>query len=410
MRVVFLGHACHLVEVDGVRVLTDPWLVDPIFEGLVEHDVALGFGPADLPRIDAIALTHAHLDHLNAPTLAMLPDKSIPVVHPPVVFTELAATLRALGYENLHERGDWEPFELGTARIVPTPSSGVLDECAYAIEGRSGRFFDGADAPQPPELVETIAKRLGPFDVAAVSHNSFDMPALLGLPSHKAADHGPEGGVRTARLLGVSAAIAAASNMRWCGPDGDAVTRRVIRRTRRDFLARLEREAPGIEPLDLLPGDAWSRDGGVERGVLAGKPAPRTAHDYVHAFLATGERHCPAGRPSVEDTFRRDLPALLACMPAAARYVEQPVCFEIEGEDGGAWSVDFSRPGAAAVRGDAGSPYALRLPADDWKDLFERRLSWQVLLSSDRVRVLRAAPGAPPAGLHFVYALQALFP
>ena len=47
MRVVFLGHACHLVEVDAVRLLTDPWLVDPIFEGPVEHDVPLGFAPAD---------------------------------------------------------------------------------------------------------------------------------------------------------------------------------------------------------------------------------------------------------------------------------------------------------------------------------------------------------------------------
>jgi hypothetical protein len=33
-----------------------------------------------------------------------------------------------------------------------------------------------------------------------------------------------------------------------------------------------------------------------------------------------------------------------------------------------------------------------------------------VLLSSDRVRVVRFAPGAPPSGLHFVYALQAIFP
>lgn len=410
MRVIFLGHACHLVEVDGLRVLTDPWLVDPIFEGLVEHDVPLGFGPADLPPIDAIALTHGHLDHLNAPTLAALPDKSLPVVHPPAGFTELADTLRRLGYRNLHERGEFEPFELGTARIVPTPSIGVMDECAYVVDGRSGRFFDGGDAPQPPHLIEEIAKRFGPFDCGALSHNSFDMPALLGLPSHKPADHGPEGGVRTARILGVAAAVAAASNMRWCGPDGDAITKRVIRRSRASFVERLRRDAPGVEPLELRPGDAWSREGGVERGVLRGTPAPRTAHDYVHPFLATGERHCPPGRPSLEETFRRDLPARLAAASAAALEVARPVCFEIRGEECATWTVDFSRPDAPPVPGDAGAPFAVRVPCDDWKDLFERRLSWQVLLSSDRLRVLRFAPGAPPDGLHFAYALQAVFP
>lgn len=410
MRVIFLGHACHLVEVDGVRVLTDPWLVDPIFEGLVEHDVPLGFGPADLPPLDAIAITHAHLDHLNAPTLAALPDKSVPVVHPPSGFTELAATLRRLGYHDLHERSDWEPFELGTARIVPTPSIGVLDECAYVVEGRSGRFFDGGDAPQPPHLIEEIAKRFGPFDCGALSHNSFDMPALLGLPSHKPADHGPEGAARTARILGVAATIAAASNMRWCGPEGDAITARVIRRSRASLAAFLEREAPGVAALDLLPGDAWSREGGVERGALRGTPAPRAAHDYVHPFLDTGERYCPSGRPSLEDIFRRDLPTRLAAAGAAAREVGRPVCFEIRGEESATWTVDFSRAGAPAVPSDVGAPFAVRVDCDDWKDLFERRVPWQVLLSSDRLRVLRFAPGAPPDGLHFAYALQAVFP
>jgi len=410
VRVIFLGHACHLVEVDGVRILTDPWLVDPIFEGLVEHDVPLGFGPADLPPIDAIALTHAHLDHLNAPTLAALPDKSVPVVHPPAALTELPDTLRRLGYTELHERAPWQPFEIGGARIVPTPSLGVLDECAYVIEGRSGRFFDGGDAPQPPHLMEEIAKRFGAFDCGALSHNAFDMPALLGLPSHKPPDHGLEAALGSARRLGLVAAIAAASNMRWCGPDGPGITARVIRRSRADFVERVRRDAPDIEALHLAPGDAWSREGGVERGVLRGTPAARAPHDYVHPFLGTGERHCPPGRPSLEELFRRDLPARLAKAPEVAREVGQPVCFEVVGEETGTWTVDFTRPGAAPERGDTGAPYAVRVDCEQWKDLFERKISWQVVLSSDRLRVTRFAPGAPPAGLHFVYGLQAVFP
>ena len=178
---IHVGHACHLVELDGLRILTDPWLVDPIFAGCCEHAGPLPFGVGDLGRIDAIALSHGHLDHLNAPTLAALPDKSIPVVHPTVRFTEVDATLRLLGFHNLHPREDWKPFEIGTVRVVPTPSQGVLDECAFFVSGRGGRFFDGADAPQPPALMAEIRARLGAPDLAALSHNSFDQPALLGL-------------------------------------------------------------------------------------------------------------------------------------------------------------------------------------------------------------------------------------
>lgn len=405
----FLGHACHLVEVDGLRILTDPWLVDPIFAGHVERDPPLAFGPADLPPLDAIALTHGHLDHFNAPTLAALPDRSIPVVHPPIRFSELDANLRRLGFENLHARADFEPFELGSVRIVPTPSLGVLDECAYAIEGRSGRFWNGADAPQPPELVEALAKRLGPVDLAAVSHNSFDQPALLALDSFKEPDHGPEGGARAVRVLGAPHAFAAASNLRWRGPQGAAITRKVIRRGAADWRACMARLAPGHVALDLEPGDAWSREGGIERGAQRGTPAPRVANDYLHAFIDTGIRWC-ATRPSTAGSFRRDLPARLAAAPDAAAYVGQAVTFEITGEDPGTFTVDFRRPGVPVEAGDAGAPFALRIPDRDWKDLFERRLSWQVLLVSDRLAVTRVRRGAPPDGLHFAYALQAVFP
>jgi hypothetical protein len=409
VRVVYLGHACHLVEADGVRLLIDPWLTDPIFEGLIERDPPLAFSVADLPAIDAVAISHAHLDHMNAPTLAALPERGIPIVHPHDRFVELGAALRALGFEDLHPLRDWESFELGGLRITATPSLGVLDECAYMVESRRARFFDGADAPQPPELIAQIAARFGPVELGAFSHNAFDMPALLGLPSHKPADHGIEGGVRAARGLGARAAVAAASNMRWCGDGGERITSRVIRRSREDFLARLARDAPEVEPLPLAPGDAWSREGGVERGALRGKPGLRTDHDYVHAFLGTGARWCPPGRPSTEDTLRRDLPARTATDPDASRYVAQPVAFEITGDDPARFCVDFRTPGAPPERGD-GAPFVVRIDADDWKDLFERRVPWQVLLSSDRLRVLRFRPGPPPDGLHFVYALQAIFP
>lgn len=405
----FLGHACHLVEVGGVRILTDPWLVDPAFEGHVEHDPPRAFGVDDLPPVDALALTHGHLDHFSAPTLAALPDKSIPVVHPPVRFTELDANLRRLGFHNLEPRADFEVFEIGRARVVPTPSLGVLDECAYLVEGPEGRFWNGADAPQPAPVLREIAAKFAPVDLCALSHNSFDQPALLGLDSVKPADHGPAGAAASAARLEARHAFGAASNLRWCGEAGAAVTAKVIRRCPRHLAGALAREAPGTDFLDLRPGDAWSRDG-VERGALRGRAPARVAHDYLHAWLDTGERWCGAQRPATEEIFRTHLPRHTARLAEASRYVGQPVCIEVVGDDPGCSTVDFARPGAAPEPGDAGAPYGLRVRDRDWKDLFERRIPWQVLLVSDRLAVTRYTPGPPPEGLHFCFALQALFP
>ncbi|NNL65242.1 MAG: hypothetical protein HKP30_03265 [Myxococcales bacterium] len=410
MRVTFVGHACHLVETDDVRVLTDPWLCDTIFGGHVEHDPPLGFGIADLPEIHVLAITHGHLDHFNAPTLARWPDKSVPVVIPTVRFSELEANLRRLGFPNVHPLDDWKAFELRGARVVATPSLGVLDECAWVVVGRDGAFFDGADAPQPPELMQEIAKRLGPVVAGAFSHNSFDQPSLLGLPSHKPADHAPRAAAAAAASLGVAFGYAGASNLRWTGPRGAEITRKVIRAGPEDFRRELAATAPEVAYLDLRPGDAWSLEGGIERDALGGTPEATVPNDYLHAFLDSGERFCPAGRPSVADTFARDLPARLARAPEASRYLGQPVSFEITGEGGGTWSVDFSRVDAAPVAGDDGAPFAVRIEARDWLDLFERRISWQVLLVSDRLAITRFRPGPPPDGLHFAYALQAVFP
>jgi len=148
----------------------------------------------------------------------------------------------------------------------------------------------------------------------------------------------------------------------------------------------------------------------VERAVVRGTPPSRVAHDYIHAFLGTGARWCPAGRPSTEDTFRRDLPARLAEVAAAARLVNQRVVIEVTGDDPGTYTVDFREPGSIPLKGDDGAAYGLRVPEQDWKDLFERRVSWQVVAMSDRARVTRFRAGAPPEGLNFAYALQAVFP
>jgi L-ascorbate metabolism protein UlaG (beta-lactamase superfamily) len=410
MRLLFLGHACYLIEVDGVRILTDPWLTDPIFEGHVERNPPLDFSIGDLPGIDVIAITHAHLDHFNAPTLAALADKSIPVVHPPIRFTELDRNLSLLGYSRLIERAPFEAFEIGGVRIVPTPSVGVLDECAYIVAGRGGTFWNGADAPQVAEVTAEIAARFGPIDVGAFSHNSFDQPALLGLHSFKPGDHGPRSAAETARLLGVRAAIAGASNLRWRGASAESTTRKVIRRGANEFRTELAARCSTVEFLDLRPGDAWSPADGIERSAVRGAAAVPVAHDYAHAFLRTGARWCSAGRPETEATFQRDLPARTAAAPEASRYVAQTVEFEVEGSDPGAFTVDFTKPGSRPAPGAEAAPFALRVTDSDWKDLFERRINWQVLMMSDRLRVTRFRPGPPPDGLHFVYALQAVFP
>jgi L-ascorbate metabolism protein UlaG (beta-lactamase superfamily) len=68
-RLTWLGHASVLVAIDGVHVL-----IDPVFgwAGPVRRHVGAPLSPDALPRIDVVAVTHGHYDHLDRPSLRAL--------------------------------------------------------------------------------------------------------------------------------------------------------------------------------------------------------------------------------------------------------------------------------------------------------------------------------------------------
>ncbi len=67
-RVQWLGHASVLVEIDGVVLLVDP-LFGRAGPG-VGRFVPAPRLPDDLPRVDAVLLSHGHYDHLDRQSLA----------------------------------------------------------------------------------------------------------------------------------------------------------------------------------------------------------------------------------------------------------------------------------------------------------------------------------------------------
>src|SRR3954454_15961237 len=73
LGITWLGHASVLLELDGVRLLTDPVLRDRVGP-LVR--VGAASAAAETERIDAILLSHLHADHADAPSLRRLPRAS----------------------------------------------------------------------------------------------------------------------------------------------------------------------------------------------------------------------------------------------------------------------------------------------------------------------------------------------
>ncbi len=67
--IVWFGHACYLMQLNGLRFLTDPQLGDM---PLVPRRVHPPFGYADLRGIDYLLLSHDHRDHVDEDCIRMI--------------------------------------------------------------------------------------------------------------------------------------------------------------------------------------------------------------------------------------------------------------------------------------------------------------------------------------------------
>src|SRR3954466_6610586 len=110
----WVGHATALLEIDGMRVLTDPVLRSWV--GPLERTAAAP-SPGDCDEIDAVLLSHLHADHTDIPSLRRI-GRSPPVVAP----SGAGAWLSRRGLAEVHELAPGETHRLGALKVTATPA------------------------------------------------------------------------------------------------------------------------------------------------------------------------------------------------------------------------------------------------------------------------------------------------
>jgi L-ascorbate metabolism protein UlaG (beta-lactamase superfamily) len=131
LGITFIGHSSFFIQIGGRRVL-----IDPVF---AERLIALrrlrrpGVKIKDLPAIDMVLLSHAHMDHLNRPSLRRI------VAHNNKVSGRAPIAVVPWGVEDLVS-------DLGFARVVAlewwqTKSIGGLELTMTPCKHWGARFF-----------------------------------------------------------------------------------------------------------------------------------------------------------------------------------------------------------------------------------------------------------------------------
>lgn len=182
----WLGHATVLIQFYGITVLTDPVLFPRIGArtsfGTVGPKRLVGpaLRPSQLPEVDLVVLSHAHLDHLDKPSLRSL--RGTPQI---VTAANTEDLLRGTRTSGVH------PLRWGDHREIQT-RKGAVQVRAFEVAhwgarwrydryrgyngyvlGREGKqIIFGGDTALSPSFRELRAK--GPFCAAFMPIGAYD--------------------------------------------------------------------------------------------------------------------------------------------------------------------------------------------------------------------------------------------
>jgi L-ascorbate metabolism protein UlaG (beta-lactamase superfamily) len=160
-RITYVGHSTVQIESGGTRLLTDP-----VLRSRVAHLRRIVPPPEldGLRQPDAVLISHAHLDHLDPPSLRMLGDCR--AIAPP----GCGRLLRRAGLRDVTEAVPGERLRVGTIEVSAVlavhngrrhPFSRARDTVAYVVSGPERVFFAG-----DTDVFDGMAELAGGLDVA----------------------------------------------------------------------------------------------------------------------------------------------------------------------------------------------------------------------------------------------------
>lgn len=184
LRVTWFGHSSFLLELEGARLLVDPFWGERAgpFPWLgPQRWYAAPIELERLPPIDAVFISHDHYDHLDYSTILRLRERKSRFVVPLGVGSHLSYW--GIPEAQITELDWWQSTRVGDVEVTATPArhtSGRLLGigrpralwCGFAWVGKSRRVYYTGDTGLFSAIGQ-IGERLGPFDLTLIESGAY---------------------------------------------------------------------------------------------------------------------------------------------------------------------------------------------------------------------------------------------
>jgi L-ascorbate metabolism protein UlaG (beta-lactamase superfamily) len=182
LRARWLGHSTTLIEIDGLRILTDPIFSDRAspFQWIGPKRLhALPLALDQVRHVDAVLISHDHFDHLDMASIKYLATRGTHFYVPLGIGSHLERW--HVPAAQVHEMDWWDSADIDGVRINCTPArhySGRTSAnnstlwSAWLVRGPQHSFYYSGDTGYSPHFTETH-NRLGAVDLALIKVGAY---------------------------------------------------------------------------------------------------------------------------------------------------------------------------------------------------------------------------------------------
>jgi L-ascorbate metabolism protein UlaG (beta-lactamase superfamily) len=234
MRITIIGHNTVLIEVDGIKILTDPWF------GLGGNPIFARLAPPAHPRqeltdVHLVLVSHDHWDHTDGQYLRLLAE-DVPVVVP----NQTSWLIRLSGAKNVIGVGAWQSLRFREITVTAVPAFHITFTVGFVIQSKGKQIYFAGDTYYGP-FMQQIGQRFQ-LNAALIPVTTFRIPMTMG----------EKGAVRAVQALKPSTVIPVHLGLRprlpWLRTN----------HTPEGFMKRLQEAGIGTPVIILREGESWT--------------------------------------------------------------------------------------------------------------------------------------------------------